>query len=408
MSQKALVYGDEPLERKFLYFPEGAGIRDDSDAAIYLRSLLSEGEIRYEVVYTQPGGRPEATTIVRSGPTAAIITTSAVRLDRDLDNRLLRVTIDDSEQLTRRIIERHGERAARGGTPTRDRSEWHALYEWILLQAPIQVRIPFAPADCALIPASAVRLRRDVQTVFTLTAAHAALHLDSRTRDTDGYVVATGADYDAARDLVDSILGANVEQIAPPWAQETWEAVPPDTWEEGITYRGARTTPRDRDGRRPHPRPAADRARPDRQPRVSLEAARTTCPRGQSARRATAASCPITATSTPRDGRLAIAADHPNRHRKHRSKQRKRIVSRNQNLRQNQQRRAGKDPVLATVRVTGQNPQAQERTARAPPVPVIWPATRNYAAGRLPACVTSARHASMNRRSPQPRSMAGD
>ena len=56
MSQKALVYGDEPLERKFLYFPEGAGIRDDSDAAIYLRSLLSEGEIRYEVtVYAQPG-----------------------------------------------------------------------------------------------------------------------------------------------------------------------------------------------------------------------------------------------------------------------------------------------------------------------------------------------------------------
>ena len=222
--------------RRFLYFPEGAGIRDDSDAAIYLRSLLSEGEIRYEVVHTQPGAPPEATTIVRSGPTAAIITTSAVRLDRDLDNRLLRVTIDDSEQLTRRIIERHGERAARGGTPTRDRSEWHALYEWILLQAPIRVRIPFAPGIAALIPASAVRLRRDVQTVFTLTAAHAALHLDSRARDNDDYVVATGADYDAARDLVDSILGANVEQIAPPWAQETWEAVPADAWEEGITF----------------------------------------------------------------------------------------------------------------------------------------------------------------------------
>ena len=236
MSQKALVYGDEPLERKFLYFPEGAGIRDDSDAAIYLRSLLSEGEIRYEVVYTQPGAPPEATTIVRSGPTAAIITTSAVRLDRDLDNRLLRVTIDDSEDLTRQIIERHGERAARGGTPTRDRYEWHALYEWILLQAPIHVRIPFAPRIAAAIPAKAVRLRRDVQTVFTLTAAHAALHLDSRPPDTDGYVVATRADYDAARNLVDAILGANVEQVAPPWAQETWEAVRPNVWEEGITY----------------------------------------------------------------------------------------------------------------------------------------------------------------------------
>jgi hypothetical protein len=235
MSAKALVYGDEPLERKFLYFPEGAGIRDDSDAAIFLRSLLSEGEIRYEVVYTQPGGPPEATKIVRSGPTAAIITTSAVRLDRDLDNRLLRVTVDDSEDLTRRIIERHGERAARGGTPKRDRSEWHAFYEWILLQAPIRVRIPFAPQISTLIPGTAVRLRRDVQAVYTLTAAYAALHLDSRTRDQDGYVLATGADYDAARHLVDAILGANVEQMAPPWAQETWEAVPGDI-EAAITY----------------------------------------------------------------------------------------------------------------------------------------------------------------------------
>ena len=235
MSQKALVYGERPLERRFLYFPEGAGIRDDSDAAIFLRSLLAEGEIRYEVTVVPPGAVPVTETIVRSGPTAALITTSAVRLDRDLDNRLLRVSVDDSEELTRRIIERHGERAARGGTPARDRSEWHALNQWLMLQAPIAVRIPFAPLLAAEIPATAVRLRRDVQTVFSLTGAHAALHLESRERDDDGYVIATGADYTAARDLVDAILGTNADHAVPIWAQETWDAVP-EVAEEAITY----------------------------------------------------------------------------------------------------------------------------------------------------------------------------
>jgi hypothetical protein len=235
MSQKALIYGEQPLARKFLYFPEGAGIRDDSEAAILLRSLLSEGELRYEVAVPQPGGAPATELIVRTGPTAAFITTSAVSLDRDLDNRLLRATIDDSEELTRRIIERHGDRAARGGAAVRDRSEWHALFEWRLTQAPVRVRIPFAPRIAELIPASAVRLRRDAQTVFTLTAAHAALHSDLRERDDEEHVIATTADYSAARDLLDPILGASVEHVVPAWARDTWDATP-ELPEEAITY----------------------------------------------------------------------------------------------------------------------------------------------------------------------------
>lgn len=236
-SEKALVYGADSLERRFLYFPEGVGIRDDSDAAIFLRSLLSEGEIRYFVVVTQDGGVPVTEMIVRHGPTGALVTTSAVRLDRDLDARLLRTTIDDSELLTKKVIDRHGERAAHGGGKTRDRAGWHALYSWLLLQAPIRVRVPFAQKLAAKIPPAAVRLRRDVGTLFVLTAAHAALHLAMRETDAAGYLVATGADYTAARDLVDEILGANVERIAPEWALATWEAAPagPD---ETITFAG--------------------------------------------------------------------------------------------------------------------------------------------------------------------------
>ena len=56
----------------------------------------------------------------------ALICTSAVRLDRDLESRVFQVTIDDSEQITGQIIGGHGERAELGGREPRDRSEWHA------------------------------------------------------------------------------------------------------------------------------------------------------------------------------------------------------------------------------------------------------------------------------------------
>jgi hypothetical protein len=234
-SAKALIYGTEPLENKFLYFPEGAGIRDDSDASIFLRSLLSEGELRYQVAVAQQDGPPETETIVRKGPTGALVTTSAVRLDNDLENRLIRATIDDSKELTTKIIVAHGTRAARGSASRRDRTSWHARHRWLALQAPIKVRIPFAHALAAEIRPVAVRLRRDVETLFALIGAHTALHLPTRVRDDDGYLTATEADYHAVRNLMDSLLGANLGELTPSWALETWDATPPGP-DETITF----------------------------------------------------------------------------------------------------------------------------------------------------------------------------
>jgi hypothetical protein len=39
-----------------------------------------------------------------------------------------------------------------------------------------RVRVPFAPRASRAIPPAAVRLRRDVTVLWTLVAAHAALH----------------------------------------------------------------------------------------------------------------------------------------------------------------------------------------------------------------------------------------
>ena len=55
MSERALAYGTEPLSHRFLVLFEAAGL--ESDFASYLvRSLLSEGCVRYETVEKDKGG----------------------------------------------------------------------------------------------------------------------------------------------------------------------------------------------------------------------------------------------------------------------------------------------------------------------------------------------------------------
>ena len=80
MSEKSLVYDDEPLEHRFLVVYEAAGMNGDL-TSYFMRSLLSEGRLRYTTIEkTQEGLRPRL--IEREGPTGLIVTTTAIRLTR--------------------------------------------------------------------------------------------------------------------------------------------------------------------------------------------------------------------------------------------------------------------------------------------------------------------------------------
>jgi hypothetical protein len=68
MSDRTLAYSDEPIAHRMLVFYEAAGIHGDF-ATYLLRTLLSEGCVRYETVEKTPEGlRPRL--IVRQGPAA--------------------------------------------------------------------------------------------------------------------------------------------------------------------------------------------------------------------------------------------------------------------------------------------------------------------------------------------------
>jgi len=218
MSERALAYSEEPLSHRMMVIYEAAGLQGDF-ASYLMRSLLSEGHLRYETVEkTKAGLRPRL--IEREGPTGLIVTTTAVHLHPENETRLLSVTVTDTPEQTRNVLLA----LAEGNRPWQDLTKWHALQEWLDTQEH-RIAIPFSRALAEAVPPVAVRLRRDFGAVLNLIAAHALLHQASRRRDTEGHVVATVEDYAAVRELVADLVADGVEATVPETLRETVNAV---------------------------------------------------------------------------------------------------------------------------------------------------------------------------------------
>ncbi len=220
MSERTLAYSEEPIKHRFLVLFEAEGMA--SDFATYLiRSLLSEGRLRYETVESTPQGiKPRL--IEREGPTGLIVTTTAVKLHPENETRLISLTVADTRQQTRDVLRA----LARGAKEPPDLAPWHALQEWLGSPAAVRrVAIPYAEDLAELVPPVAVRLRRDFGAVLNLIQAHAVLHQASRERDDEGRVVATLDDYAAVRELVADLVSEGVEATVPKNVRETVGAV---------------------------------------------------------------------------------------------------------------------------------------------------------------------------------------
>src|SRR5829696_390701 len=219
MSERTLAYSEEPIKHRFLVIYEAAGM--SSDFATYLiRSLLSEGRVRYETVEkTSEGIKPRL--IVREGPTGLIVTTTAVKLHPENETRLLSLTVTDTQEQTRAVMATLAEEAGEAGP---NFEPWHAIQIW-LESAEHRVWIPYAKTLAQLIPPVAVRLRRDFGAVLNLIRAHALLHQATRERNAKGHIVATIEDYAAVRELVADLVSEGIEATVPETVRETVEAV---------------------------------------------------------------------------------------------------------------------------------------------------------------------------------------
>lgn len=220
MSEKALAYNDEPLQHRTLVLVEAGGVSSDF-AAYLLRSLLSEGRLRYQVTEKRADGTFGVRTIEREGPTNALSSTTRTHLDAELETRLLSLSADDSPQQTLAIFKA----LVADDTPPPDVGPWHALQRW-LADGPAEVSVlAFGEALIGLMQPLAVRLRRDIGQLLALIRAHALLHQASRARDERGRIVATLADYSAVRRLVSDVIAEGIGVTVRPVTRETVTAV---------------------------------------------------------------------------------------------------------------------------------------------------------------------------------------
>lgn len=215
MSERALVYSTVPLKHRMLVIFEAGGMTGDF-ASYLIRSLLSEGCIRYETVEsTSEGLVPKL--LEREGPTGLVVTTTAVSLHPENETRLLSLTVKDSPSQTRDVLLAM---ADEDDVDDVDVGPWLALQDWIA-SGDSDVTIPFGQALARSIPPRAVRLRRDFRSLLGLIRAHALLHQATRDRDDRDRIVATIDDYAVVRDLVEEVFSAGIGATVKPETRET-------------------------------------------------------------------------------------------------------------------------------------------------------------------------------------------
>jgi hypothetical protein len=139
MSPKALVYSKEPLAHRVLVLYEADGM--GSTAELILRSLLSEGHIVYDTVVAEDGSAPDGRRIEREGPTSFITTTTRVSLHSENETRFFSVTVSDSGEHTRAILEVLADEDRHAV----EYGPWHAFQEF-LTAGDHEVTIPFSKA----------------------------------------------------------------------------------------------------------------------------------------------------------------------------------------------------------------------------------------------------------------------
>jgi hypothetical protein len=218
MSERALIYDQEPLAHRIMVFYEAVGIHGPVGSYI-IRSLLSEGRVRYKTTIETEDGTRAVQTVDREGPTGLITTTTLPALHAENETRLLTLTVPDDKEQTRRILEAIADEA----DEEPDLSRWHSFFRW-LATSEQRVIVPFAKALAQLIPPVAVRLRRDFTALLQLIKASALLHRATRQTDAGGRIIATMADYESVRRHVGGVFAQGVEATVPPHVRETVEA----------------------------------------------------------------------------------------------------------------------------------------------------------------------------------------
>lgn len=230
MSEHALVYDKRDFAHRTIVLFEAVALREQREksesnlTAYFVRSLLSEGRIRYPVTQRNKDGEFVTKVIEKNGPTNMILSTTSVSLHNENETRMLALPTNDADEQTGNVRAMTARKRYSRQVARPDVSEWVRFQGW-LASADHEVVVPFAEELAREIPPIAVRLRRDFNTLLGLIEAHAMLHQLSRERDEHGRIVATEADYLAVRGLIVDLMSDGIDAAVAATTKEAVEAV---------------------------------------------------------------------------------------------------------------------------------------------------------------------------------------
>jgi DNA primase len=221
MTGQSLFYlGESDLAHKVLSIAEEEGA---SRASYALKLLQSEGELSIASTgKDNTSGRLVTHTYTVTGPTAIVLTTTAIDVDEELLNRCLVLTVDEDREQTRAIHDAQRRAQTLAGLAARAERERvvnlhrdaQRLLEPLAVVNPFADRLTFADAR--------TRTRRDHGKYLGLIAAVTLLHQHQRPRKIANlgglqlaYVESTLADIEVANRLAHAVLGQSLDELPP-------------------------------------------------------------------------------------------------------------------------------------------------------------------------------------------------
>ena len=223
MSERAIAYSEEPLSHRTLVIYEAAGLNSEFQNYL-IRSLLSEGCVRYETVEKTPEGL-KARLIERDGPTGLLLTTTKTSLHPENETRMLSLTVQDNPDQTGEILGSLADLATGANPRQPDLEPWHALQTWLELGGNRDVVIPYAHELADRVDKSAVRMRRDFMTILNLISTHAILHQLNRELDQNERIIATLDDYRVVYHLIIDQVSEGIDKAVNTDIRKTVEKV---------------------------------------------------------------------------------------------------------------------------------------------------------------------------------------
>lgn len=222
LTGQALFYKEEDsLVHKLLAIEEEQGARE---ASYSIRNLQSAKYLSIAATGKDPvTGKLKTEEYRVQGPVALMITTTEAELDYETSNRFVTLTIDESREMTERILDKQRELETLEGLVKKAETERvitrHHNAQRLL--RPLQVINPYA--GHLTFPSESLRARRDHKKYLGLIRAIAFLQQYQRPirsvehgGKTIEYVEVTLDDIEKANKLAAEVLGRTLDELSPP------------------------------------------------------------------------------------------------------------------------------------------------------------------------------------------------